>query len=155
VFRQKQEDGHAPQEQGASRGKGLLIIRRYAKRLLWLLFFPAGILIFYISSALPHVTETVYSGRIYRGIRSAQSFVTGWAWFSIAEILVCATCVYVLVRLGMTVYRCTRKAVPDAPADTGQSVPRKHEWLGVLKKNSRRKAPPAGRQAWISILLEF
>ena len=83
--------------------------RIHHKKLIWLLFFPVGVILFFLSSLFPAVTETFYSGMVYGYIRNIQAVMTSWAGFSIAEFIVYALTLYVIIKLGKTVYVSLRK----------------------------------------------
>ncbi len=67
------------------------------RRPMWLLLgFPAGLLLFWLASLQPALTERVYSSLIYRFVMQPLSLLTGLLPFSVAEVLVVSLTIVLL-----------------------------------------------------------
>lgn len=79
-----------------------------AKKLLWALLIPLGILLTNLSANSPEIIEKYYSGVFYRLIGQGLSILTGILPFSLAEVLVLAAAAFLLVTLISIIVRIFR-----------------------------------------------
>jgi hypothetical protein len=66
----------------------------WKRKLIYILFLPAGILLSYGASFMPGAVESVYSGRMFRIIGQALNIISGILPFSLAELLVTGVVVF-------------------------------------------------------------
>jgi len=80
-----------------------------AKKGILISLLPLGIMLFVISGYYPHLTEKLYSRLIYKFIGQCISSITGLLPFSLAELVIAFSGVFILGYLFSTLYNFIRK----------------------------------------------
>ncbi len=94
-------------------------MKAYKDKFIWLLFWPAGALIYALARLCPGLCEHFFARILYRAFQTILSTVTGILPFSLAEIeliLLIPAIVFAIVRFTVRLVRAG-KSVPDLKND--------------------------------------